>query len=181
VAVSEHDQPKPDVPLVFTTEGAGRDDPPPAVVVTGEGAGRVDDRPTTAVTDYDQLSLGDLKRRLTYTTSELTRKQIELAKQEGREDLRQTIRAAIWLGIGAALMLFAVVCLLIALTSATSALTPLPLWGSALIWLVIFAAIGAFCLLHGKGQIQTRPLGYTRATLKEDLEWVKQRLKPQGR
>jgi hypothetical protein len=139
-----------------------------------------------AVTDYDRLSLSDIGHRLSDTARELVEKQILLGKQEAREQLRQAIRAAIWLGVGVALVLFAVVCLLIALTAGTAHILALltgpaarldwQFWVAALIWLVIFAVVGAICLLVGKGRIPTQPLGLTRATLKENLEWAKQRL-----
>jgi len=129
-----------------------------------------------AVTDYDQLSLGDLGQRLGDTLQDLAHKQVLLAKQEANEDLQRAIRAAIWLGVGVVLVLFGVVCLLFALVAATAALSGLPLWAAALIWLLIFAVIGAICLMVGKGRIPLRPLSLTRATLKEDLEWARQRL-----
>jgi hypothetical protein len=140
-----------------------------------------------AVSDYDQLSAVELARQLGNTASQLVQKQIELAKQEAREDLRQTIRGIVIIVAGAVLLLFAVICLLIGLTSATGQLLSLALRGAplgwlialgALIWLIVFAAIGAVCLILGKRRIQTNPLSRTRASLLEDLEWVKQRLTP---
>src|SRR5438067_10215497 len=104
---------------------------------------------SVSITDYDQLSIGELGRRLADTTSELVHKQIELAKQEAREDLRQNVRAAILLGAGAVLLLFAVICLLVALVAGTSALTGWPVWVSALVWVLVFAVIGAVLLFVG--------------------------------
>ncbi len=134
-----------------------------------------------AVTDYDQLSLGELGRRLTDTVTELVHKQIELAKQEVREDLRQNVRAGIWLGVGGVLLLFAVICLLIGLTALTGMLLGAPVGGHAAgagIWLAIFAIAGVVCLLIGKRRLQTQPLGRTRTEAKESVEWAKQRLTP---
>jgi uncharacterized membrane protein YqjE len=131
-----------------------------------------------SITDYDQLSINDLGRRLVDTTSDLVHKQIELAKQEAREDLRQNVRAGILLGIGAVLLLFAVICLLIALTAATALLLGNRLWLGALIWLLIFAVAGAAFLFFGKQRLQLRPLGRARAEAKENVEWVRQRLTP---
>jgi uncharacterized membrane protein YqjE len=131
-----------------------------------------------SITDYDQLSIPDLARRLADTTSDLVHKQIELAKQEAREDLRQNVRAGIILGVGAVLLLFAVICLLNALVAGTSALFGWPLFVSALIWFAIFAASGAGAVFVGKQRLQLRPLGRTRAEVKENVEWVKQRLTP---
>ena len=135
-----------------------------------------------AATDYDQMSIGDLGRRLASTASALVDAQILLAKQEAREEVREGIRIGIWLGAGAGLLLFAVICLLIALTTGTAQALGWPIWVMAIIWLVIFAAAGVACLLVGRKRIQAmQPLGRTRTTLKEDLEWARQRLKPQER
>jgi len=131
-----------------------------------------------SITDYDQLSIGELGRRLADTTSELVHKQIELAKQEAREDLQQNLRGAVLLAIGAVLFLFAVICLLDALVAASSAVLSWPLWVCAVVWFVIFAVFGAGAAFLGKQRLQLRPLGRTRAEAKENLEWVRQRLTP---
>ena len=134
-----------------------------------------------AVTDYDQLTLGELGRRLAETVQVLAHKQIDLAKQEARENLRQNVRAAIWLAAGAALLLCALVCLLITLTAATASIIGGGIWRLAAaggIWLLIFAAGGVVCLLVGKRRLQTHPLGLTRTEVKESVEWAKQRLTP---
>ena len=131
-----------------------------------------------SITDYNQLSVPDLARRLADTTSELVHKEIELAKQEAREDVRQNIRAGVILGVGAVLLLFAVICLLGAIVAGTSAATGWPLWVCALLWFALFAIVGAIALLVGKQRLQLRPLGRTRTEMKETVEWVKQRLTP---
>jgi uncharacterized membrane protein YqjE len=131
-----------------------------------------------AATDYENLNIRELGQRLADTTSDLVEKQVLLAKQEARENLQEAIRAAIWLAAGAVLLLFAVICLLIALTTGTADLFRWPAWLAGLIWLVIFAAVGAVCLLVGRRRLRITPLGHTRATLKEDVEWARQRLKP---
>jgi hypothetical protein len=142
-----------------------------------------------AATDYENLSIRELGQRLADTTSDLAEKQVLLAKQEARENLQEAIRAAIWLGAGAGLLLFALICLLIALTSGTAHVIALVsgtaqaigaaqhTWIAGLIWLVIFGAAGAVCLLVGRRRLRITPLGRTRAILKEDVEWARQRLK----
>ncbi len=129
-------------------------------------------------TDYDELSIPDLAHRLKDTVRLLVQKQVELAKQEAREDLHQTIRGLIFIVIGAGPLLFAVICLLIGLTAATAQLLGWPLWGAALLWLFLFALGGAVSLYLGKQRIATNPLRRTRAALKEDVEWARQRLTP---
>ena len=141
---------------------------------------------TVVATDYDELSIPELARRLAETTRLLVQKQVELAKQEARADLQITVRGIIFLVVGAALLLFAVVCLLIALTAATALLLASlfggnPLWLAGIIWLVLFAAAGGICLWLGKQRIRTRPLSLTRAALQENVEWAKHRLTPPER
>ena len=134
-----------------------------------------------AVTDYDQLSLGELGRRLSETVTELVQKQVQLAKQEVRENLRQNVRAIIWLAIGGVLLLLAVICLLIAVTALTAMLFRTEVGGLAAagaIWLLIFAIAGVVCLLVGKRRLQLHPLECTRTELKGSVEWAKQRLTP---
>jgi uncharacterized membrane protein YqjE len=132
-----------------------------------------------AATDYDQLSIRELGRRLADTAKDLANKHVLLAKQEAREDLRIGLQAAIWLGVGAALLLFALICFLVALMAGTAWLIggPHRLWLAAIIWLVVFLAIGAGCLFVGRRRLQFQPLGRTRGILKEDEEWARQRLK----
>ncbi len=143
-----------------------------------------------AVTDYDQLSLGELGRRLTDTVTELVHKQIELAKQEVREAKDHAIDAAKRLAIGAGI------------TAAAGLLLVIWLWTAVIWffnWLGAFISIGPVTLawlgwvvglvvplgvafLAYKRFIQAGiaeakrlwpPLPRTRVTLKEDLEWVK--------
>jgi uncharacterized membrane protein YqjE len=136
-----------------------------------------------AATDYDQLSIPELGRRLADTAKDLANKHVLLAKQEAREDLRIGLQAAIWLGVGAALLLFALICFLVALTAGTARLIAWViggsdlLWLAAIIWLVVFLAIGAGCLFVGRRRLQFQPFGRTRGILKEDEEWARQRLK----
>ncbi len=131
-----------------------------------------------AVTDYEQLGLAELGRRLVAVGRDLGHKYIELARQEARENLEQAIRAAVWLAVGAALALFALFCFLFALVAGTAALLNWPLWLAALLWLAIFGATGGGCLLVGRRRLPLRPLERTRAELKEGMEWAKQRLTP---
>ena len=140
-----------------------------------------------ATSDYEQMSLAELGRRLIDTTSELVERQVALAKQELREDLRSALRGGVLIGAGGVLLLFAVVCLLIALVSGTQQLLAWALWSgwalwlAGLLWFLIFAALGAGCLLLGRQRIPIPPLRQTRTLVQEELDWAKQRLTPPAR
>ncbi|MBX5492247.1 MAG: phage holin family protein [Chloroflexi bacterium] len=134
-----------------------------------------------ATPNYDAMSLAELGRRLIDNVSELVEKQIALAKQELREDIRSNIRAIVLFVAGGMLLLFATVCLLIALIDATMLLFRWRLWGAALLWFVIFAVIGAICLLLGRQRLRVPPLQRSRAIVQEEMEWARQRLTPPAR
>ncbi|HZU05781.1 MAG TPA: phage holin family protein [Chloroflexota bacterium] len=134
-----------------------------------------------AATDYEQLGLPELVRRLFDAVSTLVEKQIALAKQEAREDWQHAKRSALWLAVGAGLLLLAAICVPVVLITGTAALLRWPSWGAALLWLVLFAVLGLLCLFQGRRRFPTRPFERTRAALQENWEWVKQRLKPQAR
>ena len=134
-----------------------------------------------ATPNYEALSLSELGRRLVDNVSALVEKQIALAKQELREDIRSNLRAIILFVAGGLLLLFAAMCLLVALIDATMLLLRWPLWGAALLWGVLFAIVGAACLLLGRQRLRVPPLQRSRAIVREELEWARQRLTPPER
>ena len=123
----------------------------------------------------------DLVRRLIDNVQTLLDKQIELAKQELREDLRQLLGAAKSLGIGAALLLLAGICFFNFLFLAIDTLLPRWGWVAALVVTLLFAIVGGLLANKGKDQVKVQPLARTRETLKEDAEWAKHRLTPNGK
>ena len=135
-----------------------------------------------AIPNYDAMSLAELGRRLIDTSSELVSGQIALAKQELREDIRLNIRAIIFFAVGGVLLLFAIICLLVALVHATSLLLGDRIWLAGLIWFVIFAAVGgAVIYFLGKRNLRVPPLKQSRTLVQEELEWARQRLTPPAR
>ena len=135
-----------------------------------------------ATPNYDAMSLAELGRRLIDTSSELVTQQIALAKQELREDIRLNIRAIIFFAVGGVLLLFAIICLLVALVHATSLLLGGRIWLAGLIWFVIFAAVGgAVIYFLGKRNLRVPPLKQSRTLVQEELEWARQRLTPPAR
>ena len=124
---------------------------------------------------------GELIRRLIENVQGLVDKQIEMVKQELREDLRQLAGAAKTLGIGLAFLLLAGLCLFHFIFLGIDRLTGGWGWAAALVCTLLFAAVGAIFAKRGMGQVRVQPLARTRETLKEDAEWAKHRLTPNGK
>ena len=126
----------------------------------------------------DEQSTAELLRRLSEQTTELARKEIELAKLELREKGRKAgIGAGLFGGAGAlgfyALGAFTAFLILV-LDTAVAA------WLAALIVTVVYGAIAGVFALQGKTKVQeaTPPVPEQAVeTTKEDVEWVKTRAK----
>ena len=129
---------------------------------------------------------GDLIRRLIEDVQTLVDKQIALVKQELREDIGQVVGAAKTLLIGVALLLAAALIFLHFLFLGIDSLTQWLLghrlgWLAALLLTLILGGLGVRFALKGKDEVKIQPLARTRETLKEDAEWAKHRLTPNGR
>ena len=126
----------------------------------------------------DEQSTAELLRRLSEQTTELARKEIELAKLELQEKGRKA-------GIGAGLFGGAGALGFYALGAFTSFLilvldTAMAAWLAALIVTVVYGAIAGVLALQGKTKVQeaTPPVPERAVeTTKEDVEWVKTRAK----
>jgi hypothetical protein len=151
---------------------------------TRDGGVRVDRAHGGPVSD---ATTPELVGRIINDFSDIVDRQIELAKQEVREEIGEAIGAArtlaIGAGIAAAAGLFVVIWLWTALIWFLNWVGA-SLWGPGwgwIGWLVGFVAplpIGFFAwsgfIKPGIEQIKIRPLERTKATLQEDLEWLRQ-------
>jgi uncharacterized membrane protein YqjE len=117
----------------------------------------------------------DLVRRLVNNISGLVDSEIELAKQEAREDISKTLTSAVLLIAGGALLAIGLICIVVAIILALALI--LPGWASALIWAAFFLLVGGILTLIGKNKLVTRPLKRTRETLREDIEWARGQVK----
>jgi uncharacterized membrane protein YqjE len=113
--------------------------------------------------------------------SDLVDKQIEMAKQEAREDVHQVAGAAKSLGIGAGVLLVSLMCVLIGLFLAIDTLLPRWGWAVALVVGIALGILGALLAMRGVKAVKVSPLASTRETLKEDVEWAKLQVTPNGR
>lgn len=120
------------------------------------------------------LSTRELVAAVTGTATELVKKEVELARIELKQDLKAQITSAIWLGIAAVGALMVLAMLLV--TAVFGFANVVAGWGAALIVAGIVAGPTALAALIGWLKLVKTPLETTRKTLKEDLEWAKQRL-----
>ncbi len=139
-------------------------------------------------------TLLELLGRIVNDLSDLVDKQIQLAKQEVREDLGEVAGAARALAVGAGIVAAVGLLLVIWLWTAViwlfnwlGALLWSP-YGGALGWIVglvvpLLVALFAYnrFIKRGLRDIRIKPLERTRATLKEDLEWVRRLRTRDGR
>ncbi len=118
-----------------------------------------------------EMTLGDLFSEMTAELSTLFRKEIELAKTEGREEARRAGIAAGWFG-GAAL----------------AGLLALTMLSFGLAWLLddamprslAFAIVGVLWAIDAAVMVsaarkkarEIRPLPETTQTIKEDIQWA---------
>lgn len=120
------------------------------------------------------VPLKDLLAALTGSVKSLASQEVELAKAEMRSDVKSSVAMAKGLGVAAVCGILGVAMLLVAAVLALAAV--LPGWAAALIvaapFVLVAAAAGAIGWTHRVKQ----PLRMTRTSLKESLEWAKDRL-----
>ncbi len=169
----------------------GRPRTVPAAPPHGDGRIPPGGASTSRVTE---ATLAELIGRIVNDLSDLVDKQIELAKQEIREDVGEVAGAARTLAIGAAILAGVGLLLLIWAWTAfiwffnwLGSLLWSP-YGGVLGWLLGLLLPALVALLayqrfvrRGFRAIRITPLERTRATLKEDLEWVRRLRTPSAR
>lgn len=119
-------------------------------------------------------STRELVEKLAADTTELVKKELELAKTEMRADLKREIKVASGFAVAAVCTLTTLNLLLVALVLALA--ETISGWGAALIVAAAVLAVGAIAAAIGWGQRVKRPLDRTQRTLKEDAQWAKERM-----
>jgi len=120
------------------------------------------------------LSTTELVAELTKHSAELVKKQVELAQAELRADVKQEVSAIAGFGIGGACIFTTVNLLLMALVFALA--EEWPGWQAALLVAGAVLFVGAIAALIGWAKRVKKPLAATQKTLKEDVQWAKERL-----
>jgi hypothetical protein len=142
---------------------------PASKTTSGNGSSR-----DTALGNAARFSTTELLGLIAGRAALLAEKQIELAKAEIRANVRAEIRMAVGLAIAAVCAIVAISLLLVAAVFALS--PPLPHGGAALLLAGVVLLAGGIAAWVGWRMRVTAPLAETRSTLKENLEWAKERL-----
>ncbi len=133
-------------------------------------------------------STGDLIRRLIDDANGLVELQIRLAKLEAKENLLAVLGGGKLLAVAAALGLLAAIGLVMfmiaglwAIASDIIGWTFLGLWFWALVVTIVLGVAAALFGWKGFKRAKISPLERTRETLREDIEWLRQPMKPNNR
>ncbi|HEY8655750.1 MAG TPA: phage holin family protein [Candidatus Limnocylindria bacterium] len=123
---------------------------------------------------YDRPGYRTLLGRIRGNVRTLIRKQLELPRQELAEIARANLQALKWLAIGAAFGLLTFIALTVFVIALVAIV--LPWWLSALLVMLLFAALAAYTGYRGYKKIELR--GPTRSikSIKETVQWAKARL-----
>jgi uncharacterized membrane protein YqjE len=104
---------------------------------------------------------------------DIVRSEFRLAKTEVTEEMGKLRSAGVLLGVGALMVSFSAVFLLLAIVYALSLV--MPAWAAALVVGVAIGAIAAVCCGLGIKRFRAvRAAPKTTASVKEDVEWAKQ-------
>jgi uncharacterized membrane protein YqjE len=142
---------------------------------SNSGATRVrpDDRPDRTEPLESDASLGELLGRLTHDFGDLVSTQVELAKVELKDEIKQTGKGAGLLGGGAFAAYLALLLLSFAAVYGLDDVMDLAV--AFLIIGLVYAAAAAFLFWQGRRKLTSvEPVPQTKASLKEDVEWAKQ-------
>ena len=121
-------------------------------------------------------SLGELLGEMTSSLSTLMRKEIELARVELKEEVRQAGKAGGMLGGAALIAYLGALLLSLALALGLSDALDADPWVGLLVVGLIFVGVAAVLGVQGRNKLQQIDAvpQQTVQTLKEDVQWVKQ-------
>ena len=130
-------------------------------------------------------SVGQLLRRIINGLNSLVDHQIQLVKQEIKEDILEVLGAGKTLGIGIGIALVGALMLLNLLTMAlVLSLNMIWPW---LGWIVVLVIIGVIFfvayrfVMRGLREVRITPIDKTRRTLREDKQWAQRLLTRNGK
>ena len=139
----------------------------------------------------ERQSIGQLLRRIINGFNGVVDRQVQLVKQEIKENVLEGLQAGKTLAIGAGIAVVGALILLnvvvMALVLGLNWISNRWLFGPWLGWVVILLVLGAMfymafrIVMRGIREIRISPLDRTRTTLKEDVRWARQLLTRNGR
>lgn len=124
----------------------------------------------------EEPSIAELLGGLVGDAQTLVRKEIDLAKEEARQELDKAKQGAISIGIGAAIAAAGGILLSHMLALLLQALLPIPLWASYLIVGALLAIIGGVLAWQGANRMkEVDPVPReTVDSVRKDVEWLKE-------
>ena len=124
--------------------------------------------------DEKDMSTVELVKQITHQVGDLAKKQIELAKTELRADVRTEIGTIGGLAVAAAAGLITLPLLLVTVIFALA--RTLPGWAAGLIVSGFMLGVALIAGLISWGHRVRSPLARTRRSLKDDIQFTKERL-----
>ena len=122
---------------------------------------------------HETESIGGLVKSVLADTRELMREELELMRSEIREEVAQARAAGMAFGAAAFAGMLGATLLCVALGSAIAYWLGWPSWTGYAIVSVLLIIGGFAAMSYGKSQLANfRALPKTRATVKENLEWI---------
>ncbi len=144
--------------------------------VQAPASGRTPVRPPVgAHHELRTMTTRDLVTELARKASQLARTEVQLAKTEIRADLRRELTTAGGIGVAGVCALCTLNLLLVAGVFGLIAAGVVG-WLAALIVAAFVLAVGTVAGLLGWMRRVRSPMGITRRTLKDDLQWAKERV-----
>jgi len=129
---------------------------------------------TSVPVRVESMSNKELLQHITQNAVLLAKKEVELAKAELKADLKKEVSMAKGLGVAGLCAIWTVAMMLVA--GALALGTVVAEWAAALIVAAAVLLVGTIAGLVGWGKRVKDPLETTRRTLKEDVQWAKERI-----
>lgn len=124
--------------------------------------------------DASSVPTQDLLKNIGKDLKNLADLEVKLAQAEAKADFAAELYSA---KLGAVALVCGLLGLNLFAVSLALLCTPRYAWMVAGIESVIFFAVAAYCGWLGWDQMHKDPLGQTRETLKEDVEWIRSQLR----
>jgi Putative Actinobacterial Holin-X, holin superfamily III len=132
-------------------------------------------RPSASVpARLESMSNKELLQHVAQSALLLAKKEVELAKAELKADLKSEVAMAKGLTVAGLCAIWTVAMMLVAVAMALG--TAIPEWAAALIVAAAVLLVGTVAGLVGWGKRVEEPLETTRRTIKEDVQWAKERV-----
>ena len=130
--------------------------------------------PSSVPVRLESMSNKELLQHITQNAVLLAKKEVELAKAELKADLKKEVAMAKGLGVAGLCAIWTVSMMLVAAAMALG--TAIPEWAAALVVAAGVLLFGTIAGLVGWGKRVKEPLETTRRTIKEDVQWAKERI-----